>query len=165
MIGIIYPKDDWTAADLAIKIKALGANSPENLKIYSTPKNTRRDEEEIKMKLRKVNHGLFIAYDKLDIDKETGWELNFLLERNVPIFSIVPEGMQKALKNMGIKTHIYSYEPNNIIDFNNTIKSILSEMGDARENQNEGNIGELLALLALIGIAAFFLYLLFGKKE
>ena len=159
MIGFIYPKDDWTAAEIAIKMQALAAS--QGKKVYSPPKNTRRNKKEIEIMLSRIKHAIFLAYDNKNIDDDTKWELEVLKNHGADIYFVVPKDMIPALKSLGIQDNIYSYEAG---DHKALIQTLERITDDLKKREGVADIGEALVLLAILGMLIFFLWLLFEKE-
>jgi len=105
MITFLYPKDDWTAAEIVMKIQALAASQGYN--VYSTPKNTKRNIDEINMKLSKTEYAIFMAVDVNKIDEDTQTELEILSKTAKRICYLVPYGFK--LKNIK-RNNIYRFK-------------------------------------------------------
>jgi len=165
MITFIYPRDDWTAAETIMKMQALAAS--QGYSVYATPKNTIRDMDYIKIELSKTRYAIFIAIDADSIDDDTNYELSFLKDKNIETYYVVTEEFRKQLPEID-DNRVYVYEkkdPQALIEsVNKTLRDIKNK--DKEEiSGKESNAGELMALLAILGILAFFLWLLFGKRD
>lgn len=163
MITFIYPKDDWTAAEIVVKMQALAAS--QNIRVYSPPKNTRRDEREIAMKLAKTKYSIFLAYDAHTIDEDTAWELKFLSERKTKIYSVVPDVQVDELMKIGIDENIYPYKYGERTELITSVKKIIDEIKTKDGKKGDSDLGETLTFLLLLGMILFFLGLIFSKRD
>lgn len=163
MITFIYPKDDWTAAEIVVKMQALAAS--QNIKVYSPPKNTRRDEQEIAMKLAKTKYSIFLAYDVHAIDEYTTWELKFLSERKTEIYSVVPDDLVDELIKLGIGANIYPYKYGERTELITSVKKIIDEIKTKEDKKGDSDLGELLTFLLLLGMILFLLGLILSKRD
>ena len=173
MITFVYPRDDWKAAEIAVKLQALAAS--QNIKVYSTPKNVRRDDEEIAKKLAKTKYAIFIAYDADAIDTNTIWELESLLGLGIEIYSVVPHVFVSELQRLGISQNIYPYSYGGSTELINSVKQLVTHLEEKsktseytiKSKSQEGTTGpdEALSLLLLLGMLLFFLWLIFGKSD
>ena len=161
MLTFIYPRNDWTAVEVVLKIQALA--SSQNYKVYATPKNTRRDEEMIKRKLLKTRYAIFVAIDSTEPDEDTIRELRFLKERNVRIYGIVQSSFRRDLVAdfLDKKYVVNKRDPKGFIE---AFSNILTEIKSTAEKQG-GEVAGLIAFLGIIGILLLFISLLFGKKD
>jgi hypothetical protein len=117
MISILYPENDYEAADIAIKAQALSRNTP----IYIVPKHYGRNETDVYKNLGKTKLAIFLAFDKHKIDKKTTDELTFLVSKKIRIYSIIPDGMRPIPVILADNTELFPY-PNK--DKKNAIKKI-----------------------------------------
>ena len=173
MITFVYPKDDWKAAEIAVKIQALAAS--QNIKVYSTPKNVRRDDQEIAKNLAKTKYAIFLAYDAEVVDVDTGWELKYLIDRNIEIHSVVPHAFVSELRRLGIYQNIYPYSYGESSEFIDSVKKLITHLEEEsktsettiKSKSQQGATGpeDALLLLLLLGILLFFLWLIFGESD
>ncbi|NAY82369.1 MAG: hypothetical protein GU362_05770 [Thaumarchaeota archaeon] len=129
MITFLYPKDDWTAAEAVMKIQALAASQGYN--VYSTLKNTRRNINEINMKLAKTKYAIFIAIDAKKIDADTQQELKTLSESSAEIYYVIPEKFEEKL-SIKENAHVYKYIRS---DPNSLFNSVNQVLGDIEKKQ------------------------------
>ena len=94
MITILYPKDDYEAANIALKAQALSQS--DTTKIYIVPKHFGRNEDSIKQNLSKTKVALYIAFER-EVDYITLDELTYLDQRHVPIYCIIPDNIENPL--------------------------------------------------------------------
>ncbi len=154
MISFIYIKEDWTAAELAMKVRGLAGSK--NVKVYSTPKHGQRDDEQVYRKLSKTEYGIFLAYDKVVIDKTTLAELRYLKKNKIPIYFIIPHQMEGKIHNLKFnKKTTYPYDRSNINDLQKILNTVISELILA--NSDDGDFWDLLMI---IGLILFVLYLI-----
>jgi hypothetical protein len=161
MITFIYPKDDWTAAETVMKMQALAASQGSD--VYSTPKNTRRNINDINMKLAKTRYAIFIAIDAENIDADTQQELKTLSESRAEIYYVIPEEFEQKLHTKG---QVYRYRRSDYpLSLINSVKQVLSDIERKQKTlQDQTDTGDLIALLAIIGLLLFFLWLIFKKE-
>jgi len=144
MISIIYPKDDFLAADIAIKTSM----DFEDIDVYPVPKYPGRNENLVFTNLRKSLGVIFIMTDpNIKIDTKTKKELKFVLEEGKEIYLIVPEGVE-TIKNLKNKTITYNpYDINDLIEkINRTIKQFQSQ----KQQKDIIILSLLLMVLALL---------------
>jgi len=161
MITFIYPKDDWTAAETVMKMQALAASQGSD--VYSTPKNTRRNINDINMKLAKTKYAIFIAIDAENIDADTQQELKTLSESRAEIYYVIPEEFEQKLHTKG---QVYRYRRSDYpLSLINSVQQVLSDIERKQKTlQDQTDTGDLIALLAIIGLLLFFLWLIFKKE-
>ena len=164
MITFLYPRDDWKAAEIAVKIQALAAS--QNVKVYSTPKNVRRNEQEIAKKLAKTKYAFFVSYDADFIDSDTSWELRYLGDLGIEIYYVVPHVFVSKLQGLGISQNIYTYSYGDSTELIDSVKQLIRHL-EAKSKSPEGTAGqeEALSFLLLLGMLLFFLWLIFGKSD
>jgi len=163
MITFIYPKDDWTAAETVMKMQALAAS--QGYDVYSTPKNTKRNINDINMKLAKTKYAIFIAIDAENIDADTEQELKTLSESSAEIYYVIPEEFEQKL-HLKETEHVYRYERSDPRSLLNSVQQVLSDI-KKKQTTLQGqktDTGDLIALLAIIGLLLFFLWLIFKKE-
>jgi len=171
MITLIYPEGDWTAAEVVIKMQALAAS--QGYKVYVTPKNTRRDEEHIKLQLRKTVYAIFTAIDKRDVDENSLWELKFLHKNDVVIYYAVPGGFHLP-EGLYKRKNVFYFSRDDPEEIIKSLDDILAKIKkEAREESykkgtgttESGYAAESAAILvALLGLLLLFIYLIFRRK-
>ena len=155
MITFIYPKEDWTAAELAMKVRGLAGSR--NLRVYSTPKHGRRDDEMVYRKLRKTTYAVFLAYDQIYIDNDTEKELRFIKKHKIPIYFIVPENMNGKIRELGFGDNIYPYQLGNIDQLRETLNEILM-----KQVAKKAGSDDFWGLIILLGLLLFSVFLVAG---
>ena len=161
MITLLYPKEDWTAAELSTKLQALA--SSRNISFYTTPKHGKRDEEHIARKLSLTDKAILLAHDVTTLDEETEWELKELKKGSIPIYSVVPESMEPELTHLGMVDHLYTYDEGDSRGFQGQLMLLMEEL--KKESPGSQNGGELAAFLIILGLLLFLLWLLFAAEE
>lgn len=78
MITILYPKNDFDAANVAVKVQSLAQSR--NQKIYVVPKHYGRNRTEVQESLKKSSVALLIAQSANEIDRDTLDELKVLID-------------------------------------------------------------------------------------
>ena len=130
-----------------------------NLKVYSTPKHGRRDDEAVYLKLGKTTYAIFIAYDQLRLDKDTAEELKFLKKNKVPIYFVIPREMEQKIENRGFRQNarvkIYSYKQGDINALKQILNTLMLEMTANKDNE----LG-LWDLIILVGLILLVIYLI-----
>ncbi len=105
MIALLFPKTDFEAVNIAVKVDALVENKP----IYIVPKYPWRKENLVYKKLNDTQIAFFLASSNdHKIDELTENELKFLLDRGIDVFAMVPKGY--SLKNFKDKLYVIEYE-------------------------------------------------------
>lgn len=153
MISILYPKDDYTSADIAIKLQALAADQAN--KIFIVPKHYGRNKENINKNLAKSRTAIFLSHDMSELDPSTRKELELLLAHKANVYSITPTQSKKSMiLPKGITSHYY-YDQQQPGDFLNTVKKIADDV--QKKKNASSDFGALLVVMALIilVIAAF----------
>jgi hypothetical protein len=163
MITFIYPKDDWTAAETVLKMQALAASQGYN--VYTTPKNTKRNINDINMKLAKTKYAIFIAIDAQEIDMDTQQELKTLSESRAEIYYVVPEKFKPVIP-IKVNVHIYRYVRSNPSSLFNSVRKVLNDIREKQKilQEQKNDAEDLIALLAIIGLLLFLLWLIFKKE-
>ena len=153
MLTIIYPKEDYTSADIAIRVQALAQGQGQ--KIYVVPKHYGRNEENVFAKLSKATSILFIAHDKLNIDQNTEKELSFLSSKGKKVHYIVPTDMNLTTDS----TYIHKYLNNNKMDFANAIQGFIQKIQTNEQGSKKIN-KENAVLLAVSMLIVTIIFLL-----
>ena len=91
MITILFPEDDYQAAEIAVKTEAL----VERNDLYIVPKYPWRKEDLVWENLDKTDMALFIAFASKGLDKRTSRELEYLLNKQVPVYALLPAHFPK----------------------------------------------------------------------
>jgi len=147
LITFLYIKEDWTAAELAMKVRGLAGSK--NIKVYSTPKHGQRDDEQVFRKLKQTEYGIFLAYDQLQIDKTTLSELRFLKENKIPVYFIIPYQMKESISNLKFtRKTIYTYDLSNVDDLKRILNTLIAELTIAKSENSD--FWDFLIILGLI---------------
>lgn len=167
MLTFIYPKGDWAAVELVIKIQALAAS--QDYKVYVTPKNTRRDEINIKRRLKNTKYAVFVAIEANTIDEYTKEELKFLKTLGIPIYTMISKEFSRCkdareIINLLEKDKIFIVDKNNPKSIINTLSKILRDIKEGEQQKGE-DIAGTIALTAVLGLLLLFLALMFGRKD
>jgi len=151
MISIIYPHDDFIAADVAIKV----AMDAEDIDIYPVPKYPGRNENLVFNNLKKSKSVIFIMTDpEIKIDRKTSSELKFVLEAGKTLYSVVPEGARIDKFSAG-KHKIIFYKDTD--DLMKKISNIVDEI-QQQKNKMEDDIKIVIPLLIIVlGLMALLL--------
>ena len=157
MITFIYPKEDWTAAEMAMKVRGLAGSR--NLRVYTTPKHGKRDNEQVYNKLKDTKYAIFLAYDQTEIDLETREELNFLKKHGIPVYFVIPDTMEENVTVLGFEKDVYTYKLGNRENLTQILKTILMEL-TSRDDKKE----DFWVLIVLVGLILFVLFL-FSETE
>jgi len=98
MIAIIYPRDDFEAADIATKL----AMSIEEIEIFPVPKYPGRNDKIAFEALDKADAVIFLQTAKVKLDKKTKREIDFVLSQGKAFYAITPEDdyIAKALQEL-----------------------------------------------------------------
>lgn len=160
MITLIYPKEDWTSAELSTKLQALA--SSRDIEFYTTPKHGKRDEEHIARKLSNTDKAIFLAHDITSLDENTRWELKSLIKNNADIYLVAPDPLESELRELGFdNSQIYSYEEGDSHGFHAQINKLMSRL----DEQSPGEGGDLAAFLIILGLLLLLLWLLSTLEE
>jgi hypothetical protein len=155
MISILYPEGDFTSADIAIKLQALGQVQSEQ--IFIVPKHFGRNSENVHKNLNSSRTALLLLHDKIALDAETKKEIEFLIAKGATIYCIAPIEAKKALMlSQKVSSHFYNRQKSG--DFLNTVQSIVSDLQKRKDKISLGDdFGGILMVMAFIIliIAAF----------
>lgn len=154
-ITLIYPKDDYDAANVAIKVQALAQSRGQ--KIYVVPKHYGRSKTEVEKNLSNTSVALFISQSETPIDKATIDELKYLMENKIKIIGFLPHGvgLPKGLEGY---IQLKRYDNTDANSLRVTLLSFLTEVQkNTRETQN--------ALLIVIGLVLFLFLLAFNSDD
>ncbi len=97
MYTLIYPKEDWTAAEIAANLQAFAGSRGVRLNVI--PKHYGRNSDRVKSMLKGTTFAIIVAYDKKRFDRATLWEINILKQLNVPIIMILPDNFDFSRVN------------------------------------------------------------------
>lgn len=125
MLSILYPKEDYTAADVAIRVQALAAG--EDHKLYVVPRHFGRQQEQVQKNLHKTTAALLIACDQTRLDESCKQEIDFLIEKKKRIIGVVPANFE--LLPVGIE--IYNYTQGNAKSFADTVQHFVDQLKQA----------------------------------
>jgi hypothetical protein len=151
MIAFLYPKEDWTAADIALKVQAVAAS--QDIEVYSVPKYQQNRREQIYQKLSKVSHAIFIARDIKTIDPDTREHLNYLKDKGKDVYFLVPAGMESEAEALGFQRNIRTYDPANPMAILQIAESLLTDL------RQQADAEGLAIFIVLVGMLLLILYL------
>lgn len=160
MLTIIYPENDYTSADIAIRVQALAQGQGQ--KVYVVPKHLGRNEVNILKNLNKTDTVLFIAYDKIQLDASTLKELSWLTNNNKLIHAIVPDNMKIDL---GQNLRIYSYSQKNHSNFAVGINKFVNQLQSEQKVKEVTKNDNILILVGLLVLSILFLSLVNDGKK
>ena len=159
MLTIMYPENDYTSADIAIRVQALAQGQGQ--KVYVVPKHLGRNEENIFKNLKKTDTVLFIAYDKTQIDASTFEELAWLTKNNKLIHAIIPDNM---VMDLGQNLRTYTYSQNIQSDFAVGINRFVGQLQNEQVKKVTKN-DNILILVGLLVLSILFLSLVNDGKK
>jgi hypothetical protein len=158
MIAFLYPKEDWTAAEIALKVQAVAAS--QNLEVYSVPKFQKNRNDQIFQKLSKATQAIFLARDVKLVDADTQEHLKFLKEKGKPVYFILPTGMEAEARGLGFVKDIRTYNPEDKMAIIPIVEQLLGEL------KNDTNAEGAAAFIVLVGLLLLILFLaLSASKE
>ena len=141
-------------------MKVRGLAGSKNVKVYSTPKHGKRDDEQVFRKLKKTEYGIFLAYDQLQIDKTTLSELKFLKKNKIPVYFIIPHQMKEEISKLKFpKKTTFSYDRSNVDDLKKILNTLINELTSAKSED-----GDFWDFLIIVGLILLVLYL-FSSPE
>jgi hypothetical protein len=155
MLTILYPENDYTSADIAIRTQALAQGQGQ--KIYVVPKHYGRNEGNVFKNLSKTDAVLFISYDKIKLDENTEKEIDYLLQNGKKIHAIIPEAMSQSHLPVS-KVNIYSYAQSNKINFSQAIEDFIVKSKVPKEKKSKSN--DLLMLVGVLLLSILVLSLI-----
>lgn len=170
-IAILYPKNDWTAADTALRLDAIA--SFKNLNGFIVPKYPNRDDESLIPKLGRSKYAIFLMFDKNILDTTTKQDISFLLERGAKVYCIIPHTSLNYFKNIFAQHASHSNNKNIVIisyykgsktDLENSINDILEEIKKKEEKVHKANRDMVMALV-LTGLLLLVLSALSKNKK
>ena len=159
MLTIIYPENDYTSADIAIRVQALAQGQGQ--KVYVVPKHLGRNKENISKNLKKTDTVLFIAYDKTQIDTSTIEELSWLTKNNKLIHAIIPDNM---VMDLGQNLRTYTYSQNSQSDLAVGISKFVGQLQSEQVKKATKN-DNILVLVGLLVLSILFLSLVNDGKK
>lgn len=158
MIAFLYPKEDWTAADIALKVQAVAAS--QDIEVYSVPKFQQNRKDQIFMKLSKISQAMFLARDVKVIDTDTQEHLKFLQQKRKPVYFILPKGMENEAKALGFSENIKTYDPEDKMAIIRITEGILADL------KNNADAEGAAVFIVLVGLLLLILFLaLSASKE
>lgn len=149
MISIIYPKDDFDAANVAVKVQALAQSR--NQKVYVVPKHYGRNQTEIEKNLKKTSVLLFIAQSASEIDQSTIDEINILISKNKKVVGFLPDDLTIPNK-LESSIILKKYHKGDTSELRNIVLEYLSEI---QKNQNSNGLLIVLGLILFLFLLAF----------
>ena len=157
MIAFLYPKEDWTAAEIALKVQAVAAS--QEVEVYSVPKFQKNRREQIFQRLSKASRAIFLAYDVKTIDEDTREQLEFLKEKQKAVYFIIPKGMENNVRGLGFYENIRQYDPGERMAIIPITEKLLV---DLKKNANaEG----LAVFIVLVGMLLLVLFLVLSASK
>jgi hypothetical protein len=156
MIAFLYPKEDWTAAEIALKIQAVAAS--QDIEVYSVPKFQKNRKELIFQRLSKTSQAIFLACDVKTIDEDTQDQLMFLKEKKKPVYFIVPKDMENTVTALGFTETIRLYDPADKMAIIQITEKLLQ---DLKKDANEG----LAVFIVLVGMLLLILFLVLSASK
>ncbi len=164
MLTILYPKEDYAAADVAVRVQALAAG--ENQTIQVITKHFRRNQEQVDQQLNQTTAALFIACDRLELDESSQQELTELRDKNCKIICVVPENFVGLPNN---QLERYTYTQGDIGSFAETVQKFVDELKHAQYTpvpaQKTDNGATLLIAGGLLVAGIIFLASLNNDKK
>jgi hypothetical protein len=155
LIALIYPKDDFYAEDIAVRI---GLNV-EN--VYVVPKRVRKEEIVFK-KLEKVKYAFLIVFDPwIKLDITTKKDIQFLIKnsKTKKIYAIVPENFTLDINSE--KIDLKTYKVGNLDDLKEKIEEIIHSIKEKEFQENKQNSD----LIVVLGLILLFILLLTSRKK
>ncbi len=150
MITVLYPSDDFDAANVAVKVQALAQSR--NQRVYVVPKHFGRNKTDIQKNLKNSTVVLFIAQSAETIDNGTIEELKFLQSINKKIVGFIPFDLELP---SSVEQHFSSlerYHRGNSSDLRNIVLSYLTKV---QKNQDSGGFLIVLGLILFLFLLAF----------
>jgi hypothetical protein len=157
MIAFLYPKEDWTAAEIALKIQAVAAS--QDIEVYSVPKFQKNRKELIFQRLSKTSQAIFLAYDVKSIDEDTQDHLMFLKEKKKPVYFIIPKDMENTVGALGFAQNIRLYDPADKMAIIPITESLLEDL------KNDANREGMAVFIVLVGILLMILFLVLSTSK
>ena len=127
MLSILYPKEDYTAADVAVRVQALAAG--EGQKIQVIAKHFGRNPLEVEKQLKRTKIALFIACDQVKLDDNSQQELDILLKKHCKIICIVPQKFESLPENED-NIEKYTYTQGDARSFADTAQNFVKKLKD-----------------------------------
>jgi hypothetical protein len=157
MIAFLYPKEDWTAAEIALKVQAVAAS--QDIDVYSVPKFQKNRKEQIFQKLSKVSQAIFLARDVKLIDEDTQEQLKFLKEKNTPVYFILPKEMENEAGALGFSKNIRTYDPSDKMAIIPITEHLLEDL------KKETNAEGMAVFVVLVGLLLLILFLVLSASK
>lgn len=149
MITILYPKDDFDAANVAVKVQALAQSR--NQKIYVVPKHYGRNRTEVQESLKKSSIALLIAQAANEIDQDTLDELKALIDYKKKVIGFIPDELSLT-KSMENSITLEKYHKG---DSNELRSGIINYLARVQKNQDASGILVVLGLILFLFLLAF----------
>ena len=154
MITLLYTKDDYVAAEMALKIQAIGAGQGQ--KFYTVPKHYGRKDEQVYKNLDKSNIALLIAYENHQIDEQTAEEIRHLDSKNKKIVAIVPHDFQGLFLSKNIEPYKYTRtDQNSLLLAIQQYVNQLKQQPQSEENKDSGIFAAIMMLIVGLLLIAF----------
>ncbi len=133
---------------MVVKVKGLAGSR--DLQVYSTPKHGPRDDDYIWQKLNQTQYAIFLAYDKMDIDGDTGRELKFLSENNKELYFLVPHELEEPLDKLGLTGNKYLYKRGDMEELKENLNKIMTELTRRQKGDDFSSFLIIMGLLLMI---------------
>jgi hypothetical protein len=157
MIAFLYPKEDWTAADVALKVQAVAAS--QDIEVYSVPKFQKNRKDQIFQRLFKVSQAIFLARDVKVIDADTQEQLQILRGRSIPVYFILPIGMEKEVSALGFLNTIKTYDPEDKMAIIHITEHLLEDLKKNAETDG------MTVFIVLVGLLLLILFLVLSASK
>ncbi len=162
MLSILYPKEDYTAADVAVRVQALAAG--EGQKIQVVPKHFGRNPQQVEKQLKQTAAALFIACDKLKLDADSKQELAVLQEKKRKIICVVPQRFAGLPKDdADLERHAYTR--GNAKSFTDTVQSFVKKLETSQPAKKRGDKDAQLLIAGGLLVAGIILLAGLNKKK
>ena len=149
MITILYPKNDFDAANVAVKVQSLAQSR--NQKIYVVPKHYGRNRTEVQESLKKSSVALLIAQSANEIDRDTLDELKVLIDYKKKVIGFIPDELSLT-KSMEDSIILEKYHKD---DSNKLSSGIINYLARVQKNQDASGILVVLGLILFLFLLAF----------
>ncbi|SEH08202.1 hypothetical protein [Candidatus Venteria ishoeyi] len=158
MLTIFYPKDDFTAADIAVRVQALAAGEGQSIQVLA--KHFGRNEEQISQQLQQTQAALFIACDALIIDEKSKFEMQTLIQKGIKPVCLIPPDFKGLLS----ATESIHYTKGNLDNLAVMAQNFAKRLQPVQDRQPPQNDDMKLLIAGGLLIAGIILFSSMNKK-
>ncbi len=151
MIVITHLREDYRASGIAARLALYYMDLVEVI-----PKDYRRKWVNVKGQLEEADAVIFIMVDEdADFDKGTSKELNLIVQKQKPLYIVVPEKIANRFKNWKNlrNVKIFTFNPDDPRDIMGVVGKIVEE----EKNKKKNDIVDAIIITGLLMLFALIL--------